>query len=258
MGTPARSVTENIGSVSCGLVDQAETTSRISVPVQQEGGHLMAGVTRRIVIVMAVAFGLPAAEPARADVALEFTSGNNQAQFTGGGAAAGWSFTTTEAISVTALDAYDPGNGLQVRLYDASGTTLASATVLPTDPSVGSPIPFYSHAIAPVTLSANTTYYIAEDLDPTTYIYIQVSGLTTDSSITYSGGVAGAVGQNPMTDSPNGRLFYSPDYFGPNFNIGPTNGNPPVSTPEPSTLLLVGLGGMGFLFHGWRRRRTAA
>jgi sialate O-acetylesterase len=31
-----------------------------------------------------------------------------------------------------------------------------------------------------------------------------------------------------------------------------------AAVPEPSTLLVAGLGGMGFLFHGWRRRRAPA
>jgi hypothetical protein len=51
--------------------------------MKQQGGHLMAPVTRRMAIVMAAAFGLLAAKPAKADLALEFTSGNNQDQFTG-------------------------------------------------------------------------------------------------------------------------------------------------------------------------------
>jgi PEP-CTERM motif len=214
----------------------------------------MACVTRRIAIVMATALGLLAAEPARADLALEFTSGI-EAQVTGGDAAVGWSFTTTEAITVTTLDAYDPGAGEQVRLYDGSGTTLASATVLPTDPTVGSPFAFYSQAITPVTLSANTTYYIAEDTTPSVNLYLAVSGLTTESSITYDHGVYGIAGSNPLTDSPNGTMYYSPDYFGPNFN---GNVSLTVSSPEPSTFLIAGLGGMAFLVYARRHRRVRA
>jgi len=68
-------------------------------------------------------------------------------------ASAGWSLKTNQAITVAALDAFDPtGNGTAgaVRLYNASGTVLASATVTTSDPKEGSPISFYSHAISPV------------------------------------------------------------------------------------------------------------
>lgn len=212
----------------------------------------MASVTRRLAICIAAVSGWLVAVPAHAGLALEFTSGN-PVHFTGANAAVGWSFTTKQALSVTTLDAFDPGSGLQVRLYDGSGTTLASATILATDPTVGSPISFHSHAIAPVTLLANTTYYIAQDTTPSATFYIQVSGLTTDSSITYDGGVVGSEGQNPTKDSPNGINYYTPDYFGPNFNIGPAA----ISTPEPSTLVLAVSGALCFLVCSHRRCRAS-
>ena len=69
------------------------------------------------------------------------------------------SFTTNQAITVVALDAYAVNAaGNQVRLYDSTGTTLASATVLPTDPIEGSPTQFFSHAITPLSLAAGRTY----------------------------------------------------------------------------------------------------
>ena len=79
---------------------------------------------------------------------------------------AGWEFTTNQAIAVNALDAYDPTGTGSVRLYNSVGTVLASATVTASDPTEGTPILFYSHAIAPVTLAANTSYFIAQDFAP--------------------------------------------------------------------------------------------
>ena len=80
------------------------------------------------------------AGPARA-VVLEFSAVSAAAA--GFDASAGWSFATTEKISVTALDAFDPtGDGAAgtVRLYTAGGTVLASARVTTKDPKEGSPI----------------------------------------------------------------------------------------------------------------------
>jgi hypothetical protein len=76
---------------------------------------------------------------------------------------------------------------------------LASATVTTSDPKEGSPISFYSHAISPVSLAANTTYYIAEDLGSSTTANANVTGLTTASEITYEGEVA-AMGQGMNPD----------------------------------------------------------
>jgi hypothetical protein len=85
---------------------------------------------------VAMALATAATFAAHATPVLEFSGGTVK----GNGAnttSAGWSFTTNEAITVGALDTWSPGQ--QVRLYNSSGTTLASATPLNTDPHVGSP-----------------------------------------------------------------------------------------------------------------------
>ncbi len=76
----------------------------------------------------AVTLLLGSAGHARANgLALELTSGT--VQTANANASAGWSFTTSQAIAVNALDAFDvPAVGSEVRLYDSSGNTLASAT----------------------------------------------------------------------------------------------------------------------------------
>jgi hypothetical protein len=145
----------------------------------------------------------------------------------------GWKFTTTSAITVVALDAYDPepGSG-HVWLYDSLDDVLATAIVSLSDAMVGAPQAFYSHSVTPVTLAAGQTYYIAEDYDGTAaafpQFYANVGSLTTASQIQYGGGtLASGLDQFPTHDSLFGGTT-NPAYFGPNFEIA----------PEPSTLAL--------------------
>jgi hypothetical protein len=182
--------------------------------------------------------------PAWAVVALQFSALSTGTP--GFDASAGWSFTTNEKISVTALDAFDPnGDGAAgtVRLYNASGTVLASAKVTTTDPKEGSPIMFFSAKLSkPLVLAAMTTYFIAEDLGTATTANGNVSGLTTSSAIKYDGEVAAmGQGKNPTTDATGG--MFSPGIFGPNFDV--TLGASAV--PEPSTwaMMLIGFGLLG-------------
>ena len=170
-------------------------------------------------------------------------------------ASAGWSFTTKQAVKVTALDAFDPtGAGAGgVRLYAASGTVLASATVKTSDPKEGSPILFYSAAITPVSLMADTTYYIAEDLSNTTTANGNVTGLMTASAIKYGGEVAAAAqGMNPTTDATMG--MFSPGIFGPDFDIATVG----AAVPEPGSFALLGVGLLGLLGGVIRQRRQSS
>lgn len=184
---------------------------------------------------------------------LEFTGGmvGPTSQFAAT-ASAGWSFTTNQAISVTALDAYDPmGTGAGVvRLYNGMGTVLASATVTTGDPKEGtSPSSFYSHAISAVSLMPGT-YYIAEDLAGTTMAYVMVTGMTTASAIKYDGEVS-AMGQgmNPTSDALGGAL--NPGIFGPNFDIAAVG----APVPEPASFMLLGTGLLVLLGAALNRHR---
>ncbi len=152
-------------------------------------------------------------------------------------ASVGWSFTTNSSITVTALDAILLGEtSANVRLYDASGTTIASATVTTADPSEGNPTSFYSATLAtPVVLAANTTYLIAEDENAGAYWYGYATPLTTDPSISYAGGISTiGKGKNPLSDIEVGQV--NPAYFGPNFDISPS------VVPEPPSIILQAAG----------------
>jgi hypothetical protein len=133
--------------------------------------------------VIAAFWAIGGSGPTSATPALQFSALSTAPA--GFDASAGWSFTTTAAISVTALDAFDPTGDKAagtVRLYNSAGTLLASIRVTTADAKEGSPISFYSAKLAkPVSLAAKTTYFIAEDLGTATLANGNVTELTTSS-----------------------------------------------------------------------------
>lgn len=167
-------------------------------------------------------------------------TGGFQAGTRGANATVGWSFKTNESVTVTALDSQSLGAGSHgmVRLYDAAGDILASAMLSFTDPTetVGSAV-YHRVSIAPITLLANTKYFITNDIGAGTQFRGFVASVTTDPAITYLGPVS-SEGQGG-TPTGNTRNFETGD-FGPNFDIR--------SVPEPAGIgaLLVGLAGLGF------------
>lgn len=165
----------------------------------------------------------------------------------------GWSFTTKEAINVTALDAWVNGvaASTKVRLYDSSGVTIASATVTTGDPVEGTLGIFYSQTITPVLLQAGQTYYIAQD-EPAGSLFMAFAILRVNPAISYLGGVsADGLSQNPTSDVSGGGN--DPAYFGPTFDFNPVTS----AVPAPESLILA-LTAVVFSVgaSGWRRRRA--
>lgn len=158
-------------------------------------------------------------------------------------------FHDNKTIQVTALDALAVNaGGSQVRLFNSSGTTLASATVTSSDPLSGSPTAFFSHAITPVTLQAGQTYFIVEDINNTTLVSYLASGLTVNPLITFGNAVSGPPTTNPMTaTNPSG---VANSFFGPNFEAT-------AVVPEPATMALFGLCVVGAGAYASRRRKQA-
>lgn len=167
----------------------------------------------------------------------------------------GWAFETgASPLTVVALDDYMPNfSSTQVRLYDDSLNILASATVSNTDPAETAGLTWYSHAITPITLAANTKYYIAADLQLGYYTRDETSYPSLTNGVTYLGGVDEyGTGLTPTSDVNGGG--FSPGYFGPNFDVG----SPLSTVPEPSGFTLAGIAFAALFGYAWRRRKRPA
>jgi hypothetical protein len=178
---------------------------------------------------------------AKADqIGLDFTGGSSYfaSQDSGSPYTIGWSFTTSETLSVSGLGFWDDqdhtlGFSHDVGLWDSSQNLLASTTITSTSMPVASTGPgqWLFNTIGTITLTPGTyligaDYVKADDVDAYRY-YVSnittVDGLTFDSAryvygsgLNFPGGYQGGP---------------SPSYFGPNLEFGS-----PV--PEPTSLLM--------------------
>src|SRR5262249_53846891 len=191
-----------------------------------------------------------AAGRAEAGLAVQFTSAA-AAQNSGVDISIGFSFTTNSAVSVIALDYILPGrSGGDVRLYDATGTTLASATVLATDPTESTGGFTYNvHAIAPFNLAANTTYFVAGGFPPRHHNHPgRAPGPPTDPAPPPRFcAFPPRTHPQPPTAPAGGGL--TPAYFSVNLALAPT------AAPEPSTLAGGALAALGLIGYRLRRRQ---
>jgi hypothetical protein len=181
---------------------------------------------------------------AKATPVFSYTS--SQTSGAGINATFGYSFTISAPITIDALDYYNASAaGSVVTLYDASAT-LASTQVYSSDPTESNGFISYNvAAITPVTLLPGQVYYVAADVPANDYIVpFAAIGITAEAPVTYGGSVAQAGYGDPTSDA-----FNNPNsYFTANFDI--------ASTPEPSSLALLGTGALGLF--GVVRRRYAA
>ena len=164
----------------------------------------------------------------------------------------GFQFTEVTNQNVTALGIFDDSqNGLAdsypIGLWDSKGNLIASGTVLAgtADPLVNQ---FRYVNIAPVQLLAGQTYQLGALF------------LTGDDGVNFPGDATGfAMNPAAMFDqstfasggtlsNPTSTFSTDPGFFGPNLLLTPPA---PPTVPEPSSLALLSLGGLGLA--GWRR-----
>jgi len=169
----------------------------------------------------------------------------------------GWSFTVgNQNLTVTDLGVYDDGGAAlleshAVGIWDSAGnlvtsTTIASGTgaTLETDSGGES---WRDNTVAPVTLLAGQTYTIGAVWNNATDNLIFSGALFTTSGITFDQNAFIAGGS--LTD-PTNTTGDTGSYFGPNFEF--TTGS---TVPEPSSLVLLGIGAFGIGLGAWRKAR---
>jgi len=165
---------------------------------------------------------------------------------------AGWAFQPTTTISVNSLgclryliDGSSAQGAMEVGLWANNGTLLASTFIDTTNTAFNATL--YA-AISPVVLGAGNTYRVGiYSPSGTTLVNLVTQGVdgsgTFASDIQLLGAATGTSGfGNPSTQGASNTLL-----LGPNFQFTRT-------VPEPSTLALAVLGGLGWMVV---RRRTS-
>lgn len=211
--------------------------------------------------------GLAAARPAAAQTnitAISFlasTLQQNTTQFS-----LGYSFTTTNALSVTALGYLNDGqtgaNAIhQVQIYQITGgdvlnPTVGTALAGPTSVTTTLASPTfntfsYTTLTAPISLLANTAYEIVANNNG-------VDFTTNAQGVFFGGGISygsSTYQQNQTTSVFNTNTFAQNNIgnFGPNFMA-----NTPAAAPEPSQIAVLGFAVLGLAGLILKARRKTA
>jgi hypothetical protein len=166
----------------------------------------------------------------------------------------GYSFTLGGAdASLTQLGVWDQGNdglaeGHSVGLWTSTGTLLASA-IVPSGTSASLYNGFRYIGVAPVSLSAGTTYVLGLYDDA-----VNTDQITFRQTVTLGNDIA-SIGAPLLLDGADLAFPTTPiggnaeGFFGPDAMLSVS------AVPEPSTWVLAGMGGLGCLLR-FRRRKA--
>jgi hypothetical protein len=203
-----------------------------------------------VVEIVAVCIILLSIVPLKASPALDFSLNGAHLENQSVTATLGWEFSVNQAVRVTHLGLFDSGqDGLleshTIGIWSTTGNSpLFQATIPAGNATLLDGnfryIPILEATLQPGSYVIGAQYFgISADARVS-----DASGIVTDPRIAYLGSRYG-IGSNlpyPSTASGAGH------YFGPSFQL--------VAVPEPSTVALLGLGGITLVVGVLRKRHT--